>query len=55
MIVYFSGETSSARPERVLGGVANLMLAYPLLKRRNGKITTRFLKMHNYRIKKGKK
>lgn len=54
MIIYLSGETAAARPERVLGGEANVMLAYTLVRRRNNKITTRFLAMYKSRMK-GKK
>lgn len=55
MIIYFSGETAAGRPEKVLCGAANVMLTFSLIRRANGKPCARFLKMHKYRTKKGKK
>lgn len=52
MIIYLSGETAAARPEKVLGGTANVMLAFSLIRRKNGKIGKRFLDMHNFRKRK---
>lgn len=55
MIIYLSGETAAARPERVLNGTANVMLAFNLVRRQKGKkVADRFLAMYKSR-KKGKK
>lgn len=54
MLIYLSGETAAAKPEKVLGGTGNVMLAYNLIKRKNGKIGQRFQEMYNFRLK-GKK
>jgi len=56
MIIFLSGETAAGKPEKVLGGEANVMLSYILIRRKHGKISKRFREMHDCRIKKkGKK
>lgn len=52
MIIYLSGETAAGKPEKVLGGTANIMLTYYLIRRKHGKISSRFLDL--YKFRKGK-